>query len=529
MNCSRQILLVLVTTLVSYSVATGREIPGKTAINVLFIAVDDLRPELGCYGAAHVHSPNIDALAAGGMVFDRAYCQQAVCNPSRASIMTGLRPDTLQVWTLGVDFRTKMPNAVTIPHHFAKHGYRTVNIGKVFHNIFPDEVSWTDPVMYVDGFPFDPDAVYAGEQELAWLENRKAELIAAGKDKQRIDKFGQWYLKASATESADVPDNANYDGAQTDVAIEKLAELAADEKPFFFGIGYYRPHLPFNAPKKYWELYDRDAIPLATNPGLTKDAPLMAINTMRELRGGYYDFANSLRPDEGSLDEARQRLLKHGYLASVSYVDAQIGRLMKQLEDLGIADSTIVVLWSDHGWKLGEHNSWCKMTNYEIDARVPLIVRAPGMAKAGSRCNALVELVDVFPALCEMTNQPVPENLEGTSFAPLLADPDRDGKAAVFHQFLREGIWTAPNGIEYMGHAIRTDQHRYVRWVTWPEKKSAAEELYDLTEDPSEMINVASREENAALLAELRERLDRGYRSAFPNVDENQRESSNHE
>ena len=192
----------------------------------------------------------------------------------------------------------------------------------------------------------------------------------------RIDRFGKWYLKHVATEIVDAPDDVYFDGAQTTVAVEKMKLLAGGKKPFFLAVGYYRPHLPFNVPKRYWDLYDRAAIPLAKNPYLPKNAPLMAVNTAREIRG-YTDFKAMPIPHDGSFPESQARLLKHGYLASVSYIDAQVGRLLKALDESGLADNTIVVLWGDHGWKLGEHNSWCKMTNYEIDTRVPLIVRAP--------------------------------------------------------------------------------------------------------------------------------------------------------
>ena len=266
-----------------------------TKPNVLFIAVDDLRPELGCYGNDAIKSPRIDALAKQGTVFLQAYCQQAVCNPSRASIMTGLRPDSLRVWDLRTDFRKTTPNAVTIPQHFGRYGYRTVCIGKIFHNTIPDPQSWTDEKLYVDGYPFDPDAVYVSDEQKDWLERRKKELIATGGDQKRIDRFGMWYLKAAATEAPECPDSSYYDGAQTDAAIEKLSELAVGDAPFFVAVGYYRPHLPFNAPKKYWDLYNRDTIPLAKHDKLTADAPLMSINTMRELRG-YYDFADMPGP-----------------------------------------------------------------------------------------------------------------------------------------------------------------------------------------------------------------------------------------
>lgn len=480
----------------------------KERPNVLFLAVDDLRPELGVYGARHVKSPRIDALGQSGVVFQHAYCQQAVCNPSRASILTGLRPDTLRVWDLQTDFRTQRPQAVTLPQAFQRQGYFATSIGKIFHNTLPDRASWSEPELHVDGFPFDPDAVYRSDEDTVWVERRKQEITAAGQQARYIDRYGQWYLKSSATEAPEVPDNAYYDGAQTDVAIRKLAELKARREPFFFGIGYYRPHLPFNAPKKYWDLYDRAQLPLAANPYLPKNAPFMAANRNRELRG-YRDFASAPTPLEGSLREEQARRLRHGYFASISYVDAQIGRVLDELDRLDLASNTIVCLWGDHGWKLGEHNGWGKMTNYEVDTRVPLLIRAPGI-KQGTVARGLVEFVDVYPTLCELAGIPAGKELEGQSLVPLLRNPERRGKRAVFSQFLREGIWVAPDGVEYMGYSIRTERYRYVEWIAWKTGKFSGSELYDLRTDPGENVN------RSPGLASIRKQLSTRLRAAFP-------------
>lgn len=481
----------------------------KRPPNVLFIAVDDLRPELGIYGAAHVKSPWIDALGRGGTVFTHAYCQSALCNPSRASVMTGLRPDTLRVWNLQTDFRKTKPNAVTVTQAFMASGYHAVSIGKIFHNVLPDPKSWSEPEMHLDGYPFDPDAVYRSNDDTVWIEHRKQQIVAAGNEKRHIDQLGQWYLKSSAAESPDVPDNGYYDGAQTDAAIEKLRRLRDGKEPFFFGVGYYRPHLPFNAPKKYWDLYDRASIPLSPNPFLPKNAPPMAANMNRELRG-YRDFTDAPKPHEGSLTEAQARLLRHGYFASVSYVDAQIGRLLDELRRLQIEDNTIVVLWGDHGWKLGDHNAWGKMTNYEIDTRVPLIIRAPG-SRGGQVCHRLVELVDIYPTLCELAGIARSRELEGTSLMPLLRNPRRPWKPAVFSQFFRDGIWVAADGVEYMGYSIRTERHRYVEWFEWKTHKLAATELYDLQRDPLENVSVRDAD---ALQSHLAKKLHDGWRAA---------------
>lgn len=487
----------------------------ETRPNVLFIAVDDLRPTIGVYGDTVVKTPNIDRLAQSGAVFLQAHVQQAVCNPSRASLMTGLRPDTIRVWDLYTDFRTTTPGAVTLPQHFSRHGYWAASIGKIFHNVLPDRASWSEPELHVPGFPFDPDAVYRSPENTAIQERRKAAIIASGRQAESIDRYGLWYLKANATESVDLPDNVYYDGAQTDLAVAKLAELKARGAPFFFGVGYYRPHLPFNAPMKYWDLYERDAIPVAANPYPPADGPIAAMSTMRELKG-YADFADAPHPFDGSVSEADARRLKHGYYASVSYVDAQVGRLLDQLDALDLARNTIVVLWGDHGFKLGEHNGWAKMTNYQIDTHAPLVVRAPGRIAPGTRVERMVEFVDVYPTLAELAGLPLPDGLEGESAVPLLKDPSRPWKSAVFSQFLRAGTWAAPDGQPYMGYSLLTDRDHYVVWFNWDTKAEVARELYDRAQDPDENTNLAGRPEWAARVAALETQRQAGWRAARP-------------
>lgn len=473
--------------------------------NILFIAVDDLRPELGCYGVDYAISPHIDKLASNGITFTQAYCQSAVCNPSRVSLMTGMRPNTTGVTDLWTNFRDIIPEAVTLPQYLGQNGYHTVAIGKLYHNIFPDTLSWTEPKMYVKGFPFDPDATYCSEKSLAVQEERKQQYIENGIAKQRIDQFGEWYIKAHATECVDVPDNAYYDGAQTDMALEKIEELSKKDQPFFFGIGYYRPHLPFNAPKKYWDLYDPQEIPLAKDNYPPTNAPRMALNNLREIRG-YIDFKEANHPMDGQISDEEARHLKHGYLACVSYVDAQIGRLMDKLEQLNLLDNTIIVLWGDHGWKLGEKGSWCKMTNYGIDTRVPLIVCTPEMQNKGLKSDRLVEFVDVFPSLCELTGTDIPSHLEGQSFVPLMTNPDQLWKDKVYSQFYREGIWTAPDSVNYNGYSVRTKDYLYVEWYSESSNELLEQELYDLKSDPDETVNIIKQADDD-LLMELREAL----------------------
>ena len=503
----------LVSVLVLAASACRPEPPPRP--NVLFIAVDDLRPALGAYGDSVAITPNIDRLAQSGVTFLQAHVQQAVCNPSRASLLTGLRPDSLRVWDLDTDFRTTVPDVVTLPQFFRQQGYFSTVVGKIYHNIFPDTLSWSEPEAKIPGFPYDPDAVYHHRDNLAIQEARKAAAIAAGRQGRHIDQFGLWYLKANATEAVGLPDSVYYDGAQTNYAVRKLGDLAARKEPFFFGVGYYRPHLPFNAPQKYWDLYDREAIPLARNPTVPQGAPEMAINNMRELRG-YADFADVSHPFKGSVTEAEARRLKHGYYASVSYIDAQVGRLLAALDSLGLSQNTIVVLWGDHGYKLGEHNSWAKMTNHLIDTRAPLIIRAPGRAVPGTRLQQMVEFVDIYPTVTELAGLQPPDHLQGVSAVPLLADPTRPWKTATFSQFLRYGIWVGLDSLPYMGYSIRTERYRYARWENWETKRAAARELYDHLADPDETRNLADDPTMAATLDSLEARRVAGWRAAGP-------------
>ena len=493
----------------------NKEKTGENSVlpNILFIPVDDLRPELGAYGNPYIKTPNIDRLAEQGVAFARAYCQQAVCNPSRASLLTGLRPDSIQVWDLATRLRDKVPNVVTLPQYFKQNGYITIGLGKTFHNDIQDSVSWTERT-HLEGFPFDPDAVYASKLNLDIQEAKKQKLIAQGKI--RLDPLGQWYLKANSTESADVPDDAYYDGAQTTYALDKLEELAVQGKPFFLSVGYYKPHLPFNAPKKYWDLYDRDSVPIAENQYIPKGSPPFTVHGDQEPR--YYDDNHELpKPTEAPWSEDRQRQMKHAYYASVSYIDAQIGRLYNQLEKLKLLDNTIIVLWGDHGWKLGEHNGWGKMSNYEIDARVPMIISGAKVKAKGQKSNALTELVDIYPSLCEMSGLPVPEYLHGKSFVPLLTNPQKEWKTAAYSQFLlgRFGPLETREE-ERMGYSVKTDRYRYTKWYKWNKEEEQkgefiTSELYDHANDPQENFNVAQKPTNLDVVNQLTQELDKNF------------------
>jgi iduronate 2-sulfatase len=515
------VLALTVLFISSCSIRNTNSVEEKPKPNILFIPVDDLRPEFGAYGDEFVLTPHMDRLASQGVTFTRAYCQQAVCNPSRASLLTGLRPDSIQVWDLKTDFRDNVPDVITLPQYFKQQGYTTIALGKIFHNNDPDTISWSITPENLDGFPFDPDAVYINEENLEIQQDKIQELKEAGRS--RIDQLGHWYVKANATENARVDDDAYYDGAQTTRAIELLQALKTEDKPFFLAVGYYRPHLPFNAPEKYWDMYDRSKIPLAENQFKPEGSPAYLVHGEAELRG-YSDSHDLPLPNEEPWDAERQREIKHGYYASVSYTDAQIGRLLDELERLGLAENTIVVLWGDHGWKLGEHNGWCKQTNYEIDTRVPLIISGSGVKAKGQHSNALSEFVDIYPTLCEMANLTIPDHLQGSSMVPLLENPDLEWKTAAYSQFLlgRFGRSKTIEG-EQMGYAIRTDRYRYVEWYIWNKEEKKAgllllKELFDHQMDPQENINIASHAENRDLIESLSQQLKKGWKYSRPEL-----------
>lgn len=457
------------------SAATGRK------PNILFIAVDDLRPELNCYGRDWIKSPNIDRIARRGMVFNRAYCQQAVCSPSRSSLLTGTRPDSTKVWDLVTHFRDAEPNVVTLPQLFKQNGYFVQGIGKIFHPGYDDPPSWSVPWQTCNA----PN----------YAKVKTAEVVDEDAPKKNKEKGGP------AFESADVPDDFYKDGKVANAAVEIMRDLAKKDQPFFFAVGFAKPHLPFVAPKRYWDLYDPAKIQLAPNPFRPHGAPDYALTNSNELRN-YVGM-----PAEGPIPESTARQLKHGYYAAVSYTDAQIGKVLDQLDQLGLTQNTIIVLWGDHGWKLGEHGEWAKHSNVENDANAPLLLSVPGMKNAGKKINALVEFVDIYPTLAELAGLPLPKHLEGTSFKPLIDNPDRAWKAAAFNQY--------PRGKRFMGYSMRTDRYRLTVWVDRQDhSKIEATELYDHKTDPQENENIAGLQPNAALLKELMEQWRRGWRAA---------------
>ncbi len=470
---------------------------GKTIArrkNVLFLAIDDLRPELGCYGHPMVKSPNIDALAKSGVVFDMTYCQQAVCGPTRASLLTGRRPDTTKVWDLKTHIRDTMPDVVTLQQHFKNNGYFSQGIGKLFHSGKEDAASYSVPHKY----PKAPT--------YALTEN--ADKLKVGGKETKEDSEGNGKMKGPSTECADVPDNTYEDGKLTEMGIKALNELAKkatikDEKerqPFFLGLGFRKPHLPFIAPKKYWDLYDRSKIPLPY-PLKPKNVPDVAFANWQEMRA-YSDI-----PDVGPCDEAKTKELIHGYYACVSYTDALVGKVLAELDRLDLRKDTIIILWGDHGWKLGEYSMWCKHSNFELDTHVPMIISDPDMPK-GLRTSALTEYVDIFPTLTELCGLPQSEGMEGVSMVPLLTNPNQSWKKAAFSQYPR------PKNI--MGYSIRTERYRYNEWIDQKNNKVVARELYDLKNDPLCKECIVEYPEHKELVAKLHEQLKAGWQAAKP-------------
>ncbi len=474
--------------------------------NVLFIAVDDLRPSLGCYGTPIVKTPNIDKLAASGTLFSRAYCQQAVCSPSRTSLLTGCRPDTTRVYNLEDHFRKFIPDVVTLPQQFKESGYHSQGFGKIYHGGLNDPASWSAP-HWTPGGPgyLKPESIEAREKLAAKFKAQGAKM----KNETEIDPKTGLVLRATnnaaklkgpAWEDPDVPDNAYPDGQTADKVIEALREIK--DKRFFLAVGFLKPHLPFNAPKKYFDLYDPEDIKLPSNRFYPKDCPSLAVTNWGELRG-YTDI-----PDIGPMDDKQARDLIRAYYAATSYTDAQIGRVVDELERLGLRDNTIIVLWGDHGWQLGEHDQWCKHTNFEEATRAPLIINAPGQKNRGAKTDALAEFVDIYPTLCDLAGVSIPEHCEGTSLKPVMDNPKRAWKKAAFSQYPR------PRNV--MGYSMRTDRYRYTEWVKRDTGEVVATELYDYEKDPLGNVNIAGASENKALVAKLSKQLKGGWKAARP-------------
>lgn len=428
-------------------VATAMAVGSSTALaaekpNVLFIAIDDLRPELGCYGSPQVKTPNIDKLASQGMRFDRAYCQVPICMGSRASMLTGILP-TANRFVGDCRADVDAPNAATLPETFKKAGYTTISNGKIFHNkADAADRSWSEPPWFSGG---------------GHSKSNDPETARRLSEKQR----------GRIWESADVPDDAYPDGQTAQKTIQDLQRLKQAGQPFFLACGFIRPHLPFYAPKKYWDLYDREKIQIADNRYRPKDSPV-------ELKGsGEYKSYHPGDLRDGTEDW--HRMMRHGYQACASYADKLTGDVLAELNRLGLADNTIVVIWGDHGWHLGEHNFWGKHNTLHLATRVPLIIRVPGK-NAGST-KALVETIDLFPTLCALAGIAVPETVHGRSLTGLLDNPEQRHREVAYSRFVN-------------ADAVITERFNYTSY-----NGGKSEMLYDLEQDPEENENVAGKPE----------------------------------
>ena len=478
--------------------AAGLARVAEARLNVLFLAVDDLRPELGAYGNGVVQTPNLDRLAERSLVFNRAYCQAAVCGASRASLLTGLRPDTIRIWGNKTHFRDTTPEAVTLPQRFKAAGWHTEALGKILHGRMSDPASWSVPAWPPGGR--QAGMQYIDEERYAVMRREHPGRVWGGDQIPTLEwkKYNSW-------QAPDVPDNALQDGQVADRAVSALRRL--QDQRFFLAVGFQKPHLPFTAPKKYFDLYDPAELPVAEDAHRPIDAPDLAFTNNQELRG-YADI-----PRQGPLPPGKARELVHGYYAATSYMDAQAGRVLEELERLALADRTIVIMFGDHGWHLGEQELWAKSNNFELDTRAPLMFHIPGMPSAGRSSDRFVEFVDIYPTLCEACGVSSPANLDGTSMLPLVDDPDRPWKQAAFSQFPRPYL-IGPDWTE-MGYTMRTEHYRYTEWLD-RENNVVARELYDYRIAPTETVNLALRPEHAGLVRRLSEQLHAGWRHALP-------------
>lgn len=500
---SKTVLRFLAFACISLTVHASETSDDKH-LNVLFIAVDDLRPEFGAYGADHVVSPNLDKFAAESMLFNRAYCQQAVCSPSRTSLMTGLRPDSTKVYDLNTHFRDTVPDVVTLGQHFKENGYYVLGMGKIYHGNLDDKHTWSRRTKQFGGWP-------------PYVEQENIDTFNRLQKEHRESGNPGYGVVGPATEAPDIEDSEHPEGEMTDYAIRVLDQLKNRDEPFFLAVGYSKPHLPFVAPKRYWDLYDRDAIEVPAN---YYTAPPQGIpNGFRNSWSG--EMGMYQLPEWEMIHGTRifpedfAKELIHGYYACVSFVDAQIGRLLQALEDDGLADDTVVVLWGDHGFHLGDHGTWVKHTNFEVATRSPLIFHVPGMKSAGTKTDALVEFVDIYPSLAEACGLPVPEACEGLSFMPLIKDPSLEWKDAAFSQYPFTDYETKK---KYMGYSMRTDRYRYTEHVNLKTDEVDFRELYDHENDPEENINLAINPEYAQIIEELSIELNEGWQAAAQEV-----------
>jgi iduronate 2-sulfatase len=473
-------LLLIVALVSSTSIAAERP-------NVLLILVDDLKPAIAAFGDKTAVTPNLDKLTNRGMRFDAAYCNQAVCAPSRLNLMLGSRSTSSGLYELDSGLRKVFPDAVTLPQHFAKHGYRTESLGKVFH--------------IGHGNDGDPDSFSVPHFKDLVVEYKHPESTDDGQltreegyftNQGKFDASGKPRPRGAAFEAPDVEDEAYADGRIARETIKRLTAAKESDQPFFIAAGFARPHLPFSVPKKYWDLYNPARFNLAANKKAPEGAPEWAVKSGATGEISAYKPV----PENGEIGDDLARQLIHGYYASTSYVDAQIGKVISAIDQLGLAENTIIVLWGDHGFHLGELGIWTKHVNYEAATRIPIVIVAPGVTTSGSATGQLAETVDLYPTLADLAGLSAPagpQPIDGLSLVPVLKDSAARVRDHAYHCFPRGGK---------LGRAIRTDRYRLVDWrpVGKPEAKPVYE-LYDYQNGPVETVNLAGK--NPGIVANL--------------------------
>ena len=420
-----------------------------------------MRMNIGCYGDEIAVTPNIDRLASKSLLFKRAYCQFASCNASRASVITGQRPDTISVWKLNTHFRDTIPDVITLPQHFKANGYHTEAIGKVLHN-------------------------YGAKQkdnELSWSTPARLDKISHFKDYVQDSNIPKGSAKKTiVAERPTIENHAYVDEQITEDAVRTIKRLAEQNAPFFLAVGFMKPHSPYNAPKEYWDLYQREemkALCSEVHPEGVSDLNWWDSSEIR----GFTDV-----PDKGPIPTETAARMRHGYYAATSYTDANIGKVINALEASGTADNTIIVFWSDHGYHLGENGHWAKVTLRELDAQVPLLITLPGNRSANT--DAIVEYIDLYPTLSELCSLPQPIDIDGKSFACVLENPKSEFRRTALTQVCRP--WSPNAPIETMGYSIRTADYRYTQWIDHNSKAMISEELYELEKDPYQRVNIGS-------------------------------------
>ena len=449
----------------------------KQPPNILFLSIDDLRPELGAYGSEFVKSPNIDAIATNGVLFENAYSSVPVCGASRASMLSGLRPTMTRFVSVSGNVDKEAPGVVTLPQFFHEQGYTTVSIGKIYHSPKDDKDAWDSVWKPVD--EGNNKQTMGGK---GYVSPANQAYIADPKNKRKGKQPA-----AAPYENEDVADNAYFDGMSTDRAIQNLTDFAKNDKPFFLALGFSKPHLPFNAPKKYWDMYDRTSLTPPTNGERAKNTNARAYHSWGELRA----YKGVPKEKDSLVGAELATTLRHGYYASISYVDAQVGRVIAKLEELNLADNTIIVVWGDHGWSLGEHTLWAKHSQFSIANDIPLIISAPNAQKS-LRVASPAESVDIYPTLAGLAGFTAPHTVEGDDLTSVLT-----GKVAS----VKDAAYTRWRDSD----TIRTERYHYTEWRRAKTGKVYDSMLFDHKNDPGETENVIAQ--NPEVVAELQKKL----------------------